>query len=351
MDFDGDYFEIRLESIGGLGANLTGKLLGELGALYLGLNASSFASYGSEKRGSPVKSFIRYAHRDKEIRINSPIQKPDMLVLFHERLAGKAQVMAGVSEKTKVIVNTAESPEFIRNRFKMYAGELYCVDALKIAMENKTRINMVLLGALAKASGFIPIDKVKEMIAHTMGKKYPAALTGNLKGMEAGYAAAKGVSVPPDGKYEYEEYKEIEREWGFKNAPLGGVNPVFGSTVSNDLTASREGYIPVFDKASCINCGMCDTTCPDMVYQFVPGEYKGKPSMVNLGPDYRHCKGCLRCVEVCPTDAITAGFEREHDISKTDVGNVEVLIKDIPFEDVADNSWVESESYTTNSTK
>ena len=29
------YFEMRLESIGGFGANLCGKLLGELGALYL----------------------------------------------------------------------------------------------------------------------------------------------------------------------------------------------------------------------------------------------------------------------------------------------------------------------------
>ena len=43
------YYEIRLESVGGLGANLCGKLLGELGAVYLGLNAASFSSYGSEK--------------------------------------------------------------------------------------------------------------------------------------------------------------------------------------------------------------------------------------------------------------------------------------------------------------
>ena len=35
-------YEMRLESIGGLGANLCGKLLGELGAKYLGLNASAF---------------------------------------------------------------------------------------------------------------------------------------------------------------------------------------------------------------------------------------------------------------------------------------------------------------------
>ena len=44
-------YEIRLESIGGLGANLCGKMLGELGALSLSLNSLSFSSYGSEKRG------------------------------------------------------------------------------------------------------------------------------------------------------------------------------------------------------------------------------------------------------------------------------------------------------------
>lgn len=44
------FYEIRLESVGGLGANLSGKILGEVGALQLGLNSSSFASYGSEKR-------------------------------------------------------------------------------------------------------------------------------------------------------------------------------------------------------------------------------------------------------------------------------------------------------------
>lgn len=45
------YYEIRLESIGGLGANLCGKMLGELGIKYLGRNSTSFSSYGSEKQG------------------------------------------------------------------------------------------------------------------------------------------------------------------------------------------------------------------------------------------------------------------------------------------------------------
>src|ERR1700750_2785004 len=62
------FFEIRLESIGGLGANLAGKMLAEAGVLSLGLKGSSFSSYGSEKKGSPVKSFIRFCDPDVEIR-------------------------------------------------------------------------------------------------------------------------------------------------------------------------------------------------------------------------------------------------------------------------------------------
>ena len=47
------FFEIRLESIGGLGANLAGKMLAEAGVTGSGLNGSNFSSYGSEKKGRP----------------------------------------------------------------------------------------------------------------------------------------------------------------------------------------------------------------------------------------------------------------------------------------------------------
>lgn len=66
-------YEIRLESIGGLGANLCGKMLGELGALSLSLNSLSFSSYGSEKRGSPVKAYVRWCADDRPLRVNSPV--------------------------------------------------------------------------------------------------------------------------------------------------------------------------------------------------------------------------------------------------------------------------------------
>lgn len=338
------FYEIRLESIGGLGANLIGKILGELGALYLDLNSSNFASYGSEKKGTPVKAFIRYCDPNMEIRINSPIEKPHVLGIFHENLAGKIPVMAGVDENTMVVVNTNDEPDVIRDRLKMHAGTLICVDALKIALEEHTRINMVLLGAIGKATGFISLESLEQVVKETIGKKYPAALEGNLAGVKRGYEEITITKYDDDGKYPYQEYKEVKRDWGYANAPIGGVNTIPGSTVTNDLSASRQGYVPIFHVEKCIHCGLCDTTCPDMVFQFVEGEYKGKPAMVNKGLDYHHCKGCLRCVEICPTAALTAELERDYDISKLHVRNKDLIVDQMEFQDTGANSIVNTES-------
>ena len=78
------FFFFFLESIGGLGANLAGKMLAESGVLGLGLNGCNFSSYGSEKKGSPVKSFIRFCDPDVEIRDHSPIEQPHVVGIFHD---------------------------------------------------------------------------------------------------------------------------------------------------------------------------------------------------------------------------------------------------------------------------
>lgn len=339
------YYEIRLESIGGLGANLCGKLLGELGAVYLGLNAASFSSYGSEKRGSPVKAFIRWCERGTEIRTSSPVKEPDILCLFHEAIAGKKGVLAGVTEHTKVVVNTEASPETIRERLRLYAGDVCCIDALTVALETKSKINTVLLGAMAKASGFIPMDEVIAVVKDTIGKKYPSLLSNNIEGIRRGYEEVAICHFEPEGSYEKIRYEEIENEWGYETAPIGGVNPCYGSAITNDLSSSREGFLPLYREELCIHCALCDSTCPDMVFQFKKGIYKGREMMLNRGLDYHHCKGCLRCVSVCPTHALVKGIEREQRDLKWFVRNQDLIVEHLEFEDAGANSWVTSESY------
>lgn len=339
------YYEMRLESIGGLGANLCGKLIGELGSTCLGLNVAVFSSYGSEKRGSPVRSYVRMSAGDREILHNSPVEHPHLLALFHRALARAGRVTAGVGEECVLVVNTPENPENTRHELRLFAGTVGCVDALKLALSTHSRVNMVMLGAIAKASGFITLEDLNAIVSETLGKKYPSMLPNNLAGIEAGFHNLRSRSFVSDGQYEVIPYRQTRSKWGYANAPIGGINRAFGSTVTNDLSPSREGYIPLFLPEKCIHCGLCDSTCPDMVFQFLPGEYKGKPAMLNRGIDYRHCKGCLRCVEICPTEALVMGKEDEHDNKPFDLSNKDLIDKAIGYEPTGADAYITGEAY------
>ena len=69
--------------------------------------------------------------------------------------------------------------------------------------------------------------------------------------------------------------------------------------------------------------------------------------MVNKGLDYTHCKGCLRCVEVCPTNALIKGVEREHPDPEHAMQNQDLIPDHVKYEDTGANSYVTSESYLT----
>lgn len=383
-----DYYGIRLESIGGLGANLCGKMVGELAVRYLNLNSAGFSSYGSEKTGTPVKGYIRFCPPDKEIRVHSPVVNPDLLVIFHQALMRDQSVWKGCSDRTTVIIALDQGQEeSVMQNLADDIGECYVVNARQIAMETKSRINVVMLGAMAKVMGFVELENARQICRDNLGRKYPAALEGNLKGLEQGYEQVRLLSetsfgerrngirgedrcfgglrkgVSGEGRCVDEDKEnahkagegpkrqgtamDSDQEWGYATAPIGGVNPRSGSTVTSDLSPSRQGYIPIFLKERCINCGLCDSTCPDMVFQFAKGTYKGREMMVNQGLDYYHCKGCMRCVDVCPVNALVRGIEAEHPDKKYFLPNQDMLRTPDYYVKAGPDGYITSESYLT----
>ncbi|NCC00189.1 MAG: 4Fe-4S dicluster domain-containing protein [Clostridia bacterium] len=350
---DSPYFEIRLESLGGLGANLCGKMLGELGVKYLGLNGAVFSSYGSEKRGSPVSSFIRWCDGEQEILINSPIREPDILGIFQESILKKYPWPDIRKMPGKMVINTRMSGEELEKNYPWLSGTVYFIDGISIGMQTKSRINMIMLGTMFKAledeellRGQNILEIGQKMVEETVGKKYPDLLEVNRDGLMAGYAMA-GKRVL---KSEHQAIPTESHEkwlWGYANAPIGGVNPLAGSMASNDLSASRNGYMPLFDETKCIHCGLCDTTCPDMVFQFKKGTYKGKEQMVNRGLDYHYCKGCLRCVTICPVNALVVGKEAEHPSPEWFTPDKDLVALNIHWTEKAADGYITGESYLT----
>ena len=386
LDSGKEYYEIRLESIGGLGANLLGKMLGEMGLKYLDVNSSSFSSYGSEKTGTPVKGYIRYCKKEKEIRLHSPIAEPDLLVVFHQALLKDESVWKGCSSNTKILIALESGQEILRaaelqNFFECQEKKKLCNDeevntdfpgiygleAQKIAMETHSRINVVMLGAILKVMGIENLEAGEQICKDTLGKKYPASLQGNLEGMHRGFDEVKELKISRenlesgenkekrklsvDKNYQSEPVQKnknsTQNEWGYLNAPIGGINPRLGNSVISDLSPSRQGYIPLFIKERCINCGLCFSACPDMVFQFAKGKFKGKDMMINQGLDYYHCKGCLRCVDVCPVNALVMGVEAEHEKKEHFMPNQELLRLPKYYEKAGADGYITSESYLT----
>lgn len=305
-------YKIRLESVGGFGANLVGKLLGQSGFDYLNKYSRSFSSYGSEKKGSPVKSYIYFS--DDKIRTNTPITEPDLIAFFTDNIDPDNCI---IKENTDVVLNTKN-----KDTHKLPNCRLWTIDAEKYAKQCHSRINMVLLGAIAKSSGLFSVENCIDIIRKNL------VANGNIEAVKCGYNEVEFTEVKNSNVKN--SYPSVERYTNF-----GGINISNGSTVTNKLSHCRSGFMPEYIREKCIDCGLCESTCPDYVFQFKDG--------VNLGLDLYHCKGCLRCCEICPTKALVAVGEGEY---TKNIGNIELINKDFKFDDTGWSSFVEGESYS-----
>jgi pyruvate ferredoxin oxidoreductase gamma subunit len=299
------FYEIRFESIGGLGAHAAGQILARAAVLKMNLNGSHFSSYGSEKKGSVVRSYIRLGAADKPIRTSAPIDSPDAIVVFHGALMQQEITLAGM-KKTGVLIYNGSEGEIPALLEKVPAGaRVIRIDATNIAIEELSRPNAVLLGTLTSVAPFLDAGIVLHTLTEKFARRNPQAARANEKAFERGaseYEVLEGV-----GKGEADlPVMRPSPVLGYETAPIGGVIPYAGNTVSNDLSTSRTGWMPLFTDQECIHCGLCATVCPDFCLVWTHEQTNGDIPKVRLkGIDYQYCKGCMRCVETCPTEAMT----------------------------------------------
>lgn len=307
------FFEIRLESIGGLGANLAGKMLAEAGVMGVGLNGVSFSSYGSEKKGSPVKAHIRFCDMDTFIRDTSPVERPHVVGIFHESLSKTVNVISGIYEDSIVLVNSTRTPDELKDKMKLKGGTIAVVDAIGISLEENNRVNMAMLGAMFRLCDFLDVEFMKGVIRKSLEKKYPQAVGPALRTFERGYNEVRFQTYAlPEGDVMPDFVRQDTPILGYETQPMGGVITNPGNSILKDLSISRAGMMPHFDDEKCIHCAACDNVCPDFCFVWdEQADKKGRPQMFLQGIDYQYCKGCLKCVVACPTEALSKSREED----------------------------------------
>jgi pyruvate ferredoxin oxidoreductase gamma subunit len=298
------FFGIRFESIGGLGAHLAGQMLGEAGVLRQGLNGSHFSSYGSEKKGTPVESFVRFCASDRAIRTTGPVETPQVVAVLHEAIAKTLDVTAGLDPNGALVINTRSSLEETRDRFDFRSGTLVVVDALGIAVEEKTRVNTAMLGAILRVCPFIDPEAMRETIRQTFSRRHPEVVEANVRTFDRGYKELK-LKHYEEANVTASGARRAAPSFGYLQAPIGGTILEPANSVSKNLSGSRQGFVPELTLDTCVHCGLCDIVCPDLclVWEEEPAEDGGLAVRLR-GIDYRYCKGCLKCVEVCPSGAL-----------------------------------------------
>ena len=305
------FFEIRFESIGGLGAHAAGQILARAAVLKMNLNGSHFSSYGSEKKGSVVRSYIRLAAADKPIRTSAPIDSPDVIVVFHGALMEQDVTMAGMKNSGTLIFNGAASEVHEKLELIPSGTRIVRIDAMNIAVEERSRPNAVMLGTLTATVPFLNADIVLKALTEKFAQRNPQAAAANERAFQRGAQEFEILEGAGKGTGDLPVIRPSP-VLGYETAPIGGVIPYPGNTVSNDLSMSRTGWMPLFTEKECIHCGLCATVCPDFCLVWgheeeQPEAGNGEPAIaVRLkGVDYQYCKGCMRCIETCPTEAMT----------------------------------------------
>lgn len=283
------FANILMSALGGDGANMAAKLLFRIAVEKLNLDGGYDAKYGSEKTGTPTDVSIRLAPYGTPVRESGPTRRPHMLSVFREQLIRTQNLVRGLQPDATVMVNTPRPPSEIRETLWLHSGKIVTLDATRIAVETRSRLNMPMLAVLAEQLDF-PAEVVKEAVV----AQWPRAREVNLAAFDRAVGVARSQAFEPSPDYPLLEPARVTSPIGYANMLNGGAIDALTHCLVPDPNAEPIGQVPVFAAELCSHCGLCLVPCPE------PGSIIwNDKKMVGINPAY--CKGCMQCVEICPT--------------------------------------------------
>lgn len=178
--------EIRLHGIGGQGTVKAGELLVHA-AVAGGKNGNAIPMFGFERQGAPVTSYVRLD--DDIIKPKNQVYYPDALIVIDSTVMNTQDVFEGVKEDAIFVVNT-DLTDLSSMNIPANVKTVASVDATKLSKEilNRDIPNTVMLGAFAKATGWVGEKELEDVVAKTFGEK-------NRDAFKAGFDQVKVVKL------------------------------------------------------------------------------------------------------------------------------------------------------------
>jgi len=176
--------EIRWHGRGGQGAKTASQLLADIN-LQEGKFVQSFPEYGPERSGAPIRAYNRVS--DEKIRVHSGVDEPEVVAVVDPTLLQAANPTEGLSEDGVLLVNTAKSPDEVKDETG-FAGKVLTMDATQIAEDTGSGYaNIPMLGALVSVLGTDYEVAAKE-VKKALSKKLPEEIVEmNLQAFKVGF--------------------------------------------------------------------------------------------------------------------------------------------------------------------
>ncbi len=309
------------------------------------LNAQGYFVYDSKKSGSITISHLRFGRRP--IRSSYLIQKANFVACHQFNFLEKYDVLELAEEGATFLLNAPFAPEDLFSNIPVEVQEalirrrirVFIIDAARVAKDAGmgSMINTVMQTCFFAISGVLPreqaIEHIKASIRKSFGKRGEEVVQKNFAAVDAAVSALKEVPLPaaPQGTKHLRpvvpaDAPEFVRrvtapmiagrgdDLPVSSIPADGTYPT-GTTKFEKRRIASE--IPVWDPASCIQCGKCSLVCPhaviriksfdakvlsaapeDFVHMKLAGGTDSDRYTIQVSPD--DCTGCSLCVEVCP---------------------------------------------------
>jgi pyruvate ferredoxin oxidoreductase gamma subunit len=293
-------YRIRLHGRGGQGTKTASRILGS--ALFAaGYEVQDAPRYGAERRGAPLFATVRAAR--EPVRERGPVARPDLVVVADDTLVpvAAAGVLAGVGERTVLLLCSAVDADTWRERLQLAGPVLTLAPGAAQAGELRF-VGAACAGAAARLLGMLSREHLEQALRDELAGLGARVLEENLARARAAWEAMAGHAgcvaespATPLSEAPAPEWVELP----FDAAPVSAPDIRAAATSVQVRTGLWRTMRPVLDLERCHRCHwVCSTLCPDGAISVEPD---GAPRI-----DYDHCKGCMICVAVCPHHAIGA---------------------------------------------